>query len=73
MQMLDYANEKKIPVWAPVTLLDWLLAKDEARFTNIQWLNNHLSFTIESSLKHANGITCLIPYLYNGKKVNEIS
>ena len=35
MNMLDYSNENHIPVWAPVKLLEFLKAKDEATFTNI--------------------------------------
>jgi len=73
LNMLDYAKDSDIPVWAPVKLLDFLKAKDEAGFTNIKWANNRLSFKIKSSLTHSNGLTCMIPYLYGKKKINKIS
>jgi hypothetical protein len=72
MNMLDYANGNGIPVWTTAKLLDFLKAKDEAAFTNIKWVNNSLSFKIKSSLTHTNGITCMIPYMYNGKKISNI-
>jgi hypothetical protein len=72
-KMLDYAKDNDIPVWAPVTLLEFLKAKDEAGFSNIQWSNNRLSFTIKSSLTHNNGLTCMIPYNYNKKTIDKIT
>ena len=71
--MLDYANDHAIPVWTVIKLLDFLKAKDEAVFTNLKWSDNNLSFKIQSSLTHTNGITCMIPYQYRSKKVGKIS
>ena len=71
-KMLDYANEKGIPVWTCVKLLDFLKAKDEASFNNIVWGENKLSFKVKSSLTHSNGITCMIPYRLSAKKISEI-
>lgn len=73
MNMLDYAKENGIPVWTAAKLLDFLKAKDEATFNDFNWANNQLSFKIKSSLTHTNGLTCMIPYLYNGKKINKIT
>lgn len=73
MKMLDYANRKGVPVWTELKLLDFLKAKDEATFTDIHWTNNHLSFKIKSSLRHSNGLTCMVPYMFNGKKINKIT
>jgi hypothetical protein len=74
MNMLDYANANRIPVWNPVKLLEFLQAKDEATFTDIKWeANNQLSFKIKSALKHPNDLSCMIPYLFNGRKINEIN
>ena len=72
MKMLDYANSKHIPVWTEETLLDFLRAKDEAVFSDIVWGNNTLSFKIKSSFTNMNGITYMLPLLYNGKKINSI-
>lgn len=72
MRILDYANEKKVPVWTQVKLLEFLRAKDEARFSDITWRNNALRFVVRSSLAHTNGITLMIPATHNGRSVKEI-
>ncbi len=73
MNMLDYANSKHIPVWTAHKLLDFLKAKEDAAFKNIRWSQNKLSFSIQSTLAHTNGLTTLIPHLYNGKKISKIT
>jgi hypothetical protein len=73
MDMLDCAKDNGIPVWTPVKLLDFIKAKDEATFTNIKWDDNKLSFKIKSALKHSNELSCMIPYLFNENKINEIT
>ena len=73
MKILDYANSKGIPVWTELKLLDFLKAKDEATFTDINWTNNQLSFKIKSSLTHSNGLCCMIPFVHNGKKISKIT
>ncbi len=72
MKMLAYANENGIPVWTALNLLNFLKMKDEASFTNISWRNNLLSFTLNSSLKHSNGLTFMIPANYGDKKITGI-
>jgi len=73
MKMLDYANNKKVPVWTQLKLLDFLKVKDEATFTNINWINNRLSFKIKSPIKHSNSLSYLVPYIYSGKKIGKIT
>lgn len=73
MRMLDYANSRQIPVWTEIKFLDFMQAKDEASFANISWQNNTLTFNIKSSLPHTNNITCMLPMVYNGKKISEIT
>lgn len=73
MKMLDYANENGIPVWTELQLLDFLKAKDEASFTNVTWGDQTLSFEIQSSLEHERGITCLIPAVFDGTRINKVS
>ncbi|MEO6546391.1 MAG: hypothetical protein ABIN94_00265 [Ferruginibacter sp.] len=72
MKMLDYANAKKIPVWAAAKLLDFLKAKDEAVFNDIKWSNGQLVFKIKSSLTHSNQLTSMIPYKHKGKKISSV-
>lgn len=73
MKMLDYANNKRIPVWTELKLLEFLRARDEATFTDISWKSNQLSFSVKSSLAHSNGLTLTVPYMYNGKKIGKIT
>ncbi|MEP7143732.1 MAG: hypothetical protein ABI707_12710 [Ferruginibacter sp.] len=72
MKSLDYAKSRGIPVWTELKLLGFLKARDEAGFVDINWVNYRLSFKIKSSLKHSSRLTCMIPYLYNGKRITNI-
>lgn len=71
--MLEYANSKGIPVWTASNLLDFIKMRDEASFNKISWSNNQLSFTVNSTLKHSNGLTVMIPAGYGGKKIKTIT
>jgi hypothetical protein len=73
MKMLAYAKENGIPVWTALNLLNFLKMKDEASFTCISWTNNTLSFTLNSSLKHSNGLTFLVPANYGDEKITGIT
>lgn len=73
MKMLDYANTKDVPVWTALNLLNFLKLKDEASFSDISWKGNKLSFTLNSSLKHSNGLTFMVPDMYDGKKVESVT
>lgn len=73
MKMLDYANSKGIPVWTELKLLDFLKTKDEATFTSIVWAKSKLSFKISSSLTHSNKLACMVPFVYEDKKIIDIT
>lgn len=73
MKMLEYANNKGVPVWTAIKLLDFLKMKDEASFTNISWSKDILSFTLNSTLKHSNSLTFMVPSIYSNKKIESIS
>ena len=73
MKMLEYANAKDIPVWTALNLLDFLKMKDEATFTNFSWSNSSLSFRLNSSLTHSNGLTFMIPVMYGNKRILSIT
>ncbi len=72
MKMLDYANSKGIPVWTELKLLEFLRAKNEAAFRNLIWKDNQLSFEVKSTLKHSNTLTCMLPFVHNGKTIRSI-
>ncbi len=73
MKMLDYANQNGIPVWTVVKLLDFMKAKDEAKFNNITWANSKLTFGLSSTLKHTSKLTFMVPAVYQNKKIKVIT
>ena len=73
MKMLTYANRNGIPVWTSLKLLDFIKMRDEAFFSDVHWKKNTLSFTLNSTLKHSNGLTFMVPYRYGEKKITCIS
>lgn len=73
MKMLAYSKLQNIPVWTELKLLDFLKMKDEAKFSDISWGNNKLTFNINSSLKNSNGLTFMVPSEYKGLSVKKIS
>ncbi len=72
LKMLAYANSKEVPVWTAVNLLEFLKMKDEASFSNLSWVNNQLTFTLNSSLEHSHSLSFIVPATYNGKVVKRI-
>jgi hypothetical protein len=73
MKMLSYSNLNGIPVWTALKLLDFIKMRDEACFSDINWKNSKLSFSLNSALKHTNGLTFMVPYRYGDKKIAAIS
>jgi hypothetical protein len=71
MKMLAYARNNGIPVWTALKLLDFIKMKDEATFSDICWSNNKLSFNLNSSLKHSNGLTFMVPFKYGNKEIKK--
>ena len=73
MKMLTYANSNNIPVWTALKLLDFLKMKDDANFSDFNWLKNRLSFKLSSSLANSNGLTFLLPLIHRGLQMRSIS
>jgi hypothetical protein len=73
MKMLDYANSNNVPVWTELQFLQFLRVKEEASIDDITWSNDRLFFQINSSMKFDRGITCLIPFNFDGNKVSNIT
>ena len=73
MKMLAYANSNGIPVWTALMLLDFIKMREEATFTNTTWSNNKLSFNVNSSLKHNNGLTIMVPNSFGNRKIKGIT
>lgn len=73
MKMLDYANNRFIPVWTELQLLDFLKARDEASFQDVQFQLDQLTFTIRSSYVTDAKITAMVPYSFNGRKIKNVT
>jgi hypothetical protein len=73
LKMLSYAKSKGVPVWTAGNLLDFLKMRDEATFSDIRWINNQLSFTLQSSIQHPGGLTFMVPARYGGRPVQRIT
>jgi hypothetical protein len=72
MKALDYAVARGVPVWTELQLLEFVKAKDEATFSDLTWSDNTMRFNINSTIKIDHGLTCLLPLLYEGKKVDNV-
>ena len=72
LKVLDYCKSKGVPVWTAERVYDFLKMKDEASFSNLTWKDNRLSFTLNSTLKHSDGLTIMIPVIFENKRIKEI-
>ena len=72
LKMLTYANNKGIPVWTASQLAEFLKMRDEARFADISWSGNKLSFNLQSSVNHSSGLTIMVPQKYGINKLRGI-
>ena len=73
LQMLAYASEKGVPVWTAKKLLDFVEMKDEAKFENINWSGDRLTFQVKSAIKNENALTCMVPFEFKGKELNALT
>lgn len=73
LNVLDYCRNKGVPVWTAEKAYDFLKMKDEASFNNLTWSKNKLSFTLNSSLKHSNELTLMLPAYYGNLKLKTIA
>ncbi len=72
MKMLEYANNKGIPVWTVSQLAEFVKMRNEARFTGISWSANKLSFNLQSSLSHSGGLTIMVPLEQGNNRISRI-
>lgn len=72
MRMLAYANDKNIPVWTALKLLDFIKVRDEASFSNIKWSHNILTFKLSSAIDNTSGLTFLLPAYHRNSIIRSI-
>lgn len=73
LKMIDYAGKNGIPVWTAEKLYDFIRMRDEAKFSDIRWKKNRLSFIVKSTYDHSSDLSVMIPYAYNNLLIKEIS
>jgi hypothetical protein len=72
MRVLDYCNKRGVPIRTAERVYEFLKMKDEAFFSDINWSDNQLIFTIESTLENIDGLTFMLPAVYGGSKINSL-
>jgi hypothetical protein len=72
LKMITYATENGIPVWTAANLMDFLRARDDAEFYDINMKGKKLSFKLNSSLTHESGLTFMIPAEFNSMKIERV-
>ena len=72
LKMLNYADSIKIPVWTAEKLLDFVKMRDEARFTDLRWSRNRLSFKLDYSDNQSIGLSVLVPSVFNDLRIESI-
>ncbi len=72
LRVLDYCNQRGVPVWPAEKVYEFIKMKDESLFTDIHWSNNKLTFRIQSFVKNPDGLTFLLPAVYGSSKIKSI-
>ncbi len=72
LQILDYANQRNVPIWTAEQTLRFLQAKAAARFSDICWSDSQLSFQLDIP-RSDHDLTIMVPKIYGGKTVSRIT
>ena len=72
LQIMDYANSRKVPMWTAERTLKFLQQRDAAEFADITWSNNQLSFRCNVPIP-GDGLTCMVPKSFGGKTISDVS
>lgn len=72
LQLMDYANLRKVPMWTARQTLNFLQRRDAAEFVSIDWANNQLSFQLRVPIA-GNGLTCMIPKKFGDGTISDVS
>jgi hypothetical protein len=72
LQIMDYANLRKVPMWTAERTLNFLQERDAAEFGGIDWANDQLSFQLNIPA-HGEGLTFMLPKTFAGKTITHVS
>ena len=73
LRMLAYANNKNIPVWTELELLDFIKMRAEASFSAINRKSNKLVFNVISTLTNDNSLGVFVPARHNDLHIKGIA
>jgi len=73
MKMLEYARSRNVPVWTAVDLLDFMKLRNEARFRDIKWTDNNLTFSVISATNEDSGLTFFVPGTHGDYRFSQIT
>lgn len=72
LNVLDHCRSRGVPVRTAERVYQFLKMKDEASFSDINWINNQLSFRLISCTDHPDELTVILPVSYNGLQIKSI-
>ena len=73
LEIISYAKQNEVPVWTAANLLNFVKMRNGARFSDIRWRGSKLSFILNSTMDHANGLTIMVPYRYDEGNIETIT
>jgi hypothetical protein len=72
LQIMDYANLRRVPMWTAERTLKFLQKRDTAEFVEVDWSNSQLSFQLHVPIP-GEGLTCMVPKIFGGKTMTDVS
>jgi hypothetical protein len=72
LQIMDYANLRRVPMWTAERTLKFLQERETAEFTGVNWSNNQLSFQLHVPIP-GEGLTFMVPQIFSGKTIIHVS
>ncbi len=73
LRVLDYCNNRGVPIWTAERVYEFLKMKDEASFSDIEWAENTLTFNLLSGISNPEGLTILLPSDHGDLKISSVS
>jgi hypothetical protein len=73
LRVLDYCNNRGIPVWTAERVYKFLKMKEEAEFSEIEWSGNLLTFKLSSTIKNQDLLTFLLPVVHGELQINSVN
>jgi len=72
LKILDYANQRRVPVWTVTRLMGFVVAREDAKISQLVWKENQLRFSIKGSIRILDSLSCMIPVDHLDLKIGRI-